>query len=272
MSSAKQRFEGKVVLVTGAGGGLGHVQAKMFANEGATVVLTDVSTVKAAATVEAILASGGNAAFKMLDVSSPPGWVDLVESIEEDYGKLHVLVNNAGITSRVGVSTLALGEWQRVIDINLTGPMLGIQAVGPLIRKSGGGSIVNIASTAAMIGHRGIAYSASKWGLRGITVSAALEYLDWNIRVNSVHPAQMSDTQIVASATPGYRYANERAVPMKRMARPQEVGNAVLFLASDEASYVNATDLVVDGGAVSIGHAYVRSVLERDFNQSQKFD
>jgi 3alpha(or 20beta)-hydroxysteroid dehydrogenase len=110
-----------------------------------------------------------------------------------------------------------------------------------------------------------VAYAASKWGLRGVTKSAALELLEWGIRVNSIHPAQVTDTGMAASATPGYRYANERAMPLKRASRPDEVAQAVLFLASDEASYINAAEIVVDGGAVAIGLPRVRTLLEEDF-------
>jgi 3alpha(or 20beta)-hydroxysteroid dehydrogenase len=138
-----------------------------------------------------------------------------------------------------------------------------------LIRDSGGGSIVNISSTAGLVGHPGVAYAASKWGLRGVTKSAAMELLDWNIRVNSVHPAQVADTGMSGNATPGYRYANERAMPLKRASRPDEVAQAVLFLASEDSSYINASEIVVDGGAVSIGLPRVRTLLEEDFNHAQ---
>jgi 3alpha(or 20beta)-hydroxysteroid dehydrogenase len=148
--------------------------------------------------------------------------------------------------------------------------MLGIKAAAPLIRASGGGAIVNISSTAGLIGHPGVAYAASKWGLRGVTKSAAMECLDWNIRVNSVHPAQVVDTGMSSSATPGYRFANQRVMPLKRSSRPDEVAQAVMFLASDEASYINAAEIVVDGGAVSIGLPRVRQLLEDDFKRSRR--
>lgn len=262
------RFVDKVVLVTGAGGGLGSTQAKMFALEGAAVVVADVSADRGEAVAAAIRHGGGQAGFVRLDVTSAASWSLLMERIKREFGSLHVLVNNAGIVSRTGVSTIFLEEWQRVIDVNLTGPMLGIQALAPLIRESGGGSIVNISSTAGLIGHPGVAYSASKWGLRGITKSAALDLLGWGIRVNSVHPAQVSDTRMTSGATPGWRYANERVMPAGRPAETIEVAQAVLFLASDDSSYINASEVVVDGGAASIGMARVRTVLEEDFNLS----
>lgn len=268
MARKRQRFTGKVVLVTGAGGGLGGVQARMFAQQGAAVIVADLASDRGKVTVAAIRKSGGSALFVELDVACQSSWQRAMKRVKRERGQLHVLVNNAGIVSRTGVRELPLEEWQRVIGINLTGPMLGIQAA-PLMRDSGGGSIVNIGSTSALIGHPGIAYSTSKWGVRGITRSAALDLLEWGIRVNAVHPAQVSDTLITASGTPGYRYANERVMPLKRPARPDEIAQAVLFLASDEASYINATEIVVDGGAVSIGLHRVRTLLEDDYNKAQ---
>ena len=265
MARARQRFAGKVVLITGGSGGQGRVQARLFAEQGAAVVLTDVSPAPGKAAAAAIRKSGGVATFLELDVVSAESWQRALRRVRRDHGRLDVLVNNAGVVSRTSVRTIALDEWHRVIAINLTGPMLGIQAAAPLMRDSGGGSIVNISSTAGLIGHPGVAYAGSKWGLRGVTKAAALELLDWGIRVNSVHPAQVIDTAMATSATPGYRYANERVMPLKRASRPDEVAQAVLFLASDEASYINAAEIVVDGGALSIGLPRIRTLLEEDF-------
>jgi 3alpha(or 20beta)-hydroxysteroid dehydrogenase len=262
------RFAGKVVLITGAGGGLGSVAARMFAKEGATVVIGDVAADRGEAVAASIRDSGGKAIFVELDVVCPWSWAALVERIEREVGALHVLVNNAGIVSRAVASSIALDEWRRVIDVNLTGPMLGIQAATPSMRRSGGGAIVNMSSTAGLIGHPGVAYSASKWGLRGVTKSAALELLDWGIRVNSVHPAQVADTLMTSASTPGWRHANERIMPAGRAVTADEVAQAVLFLSSEESSYINATEIAVDGGTVAIGLPRVRSALAEDFNRS----
>ena len=270
MARRNQRFAGKVVLITGAGGGLGSVQARMFAEQGAAVIVTDVSPVRGKAAASAIRKAGGSALFAELDVTSAASWARVIHRIRRQHGRLHVLVNTAGVISRTSIRTLPLKEWQRVIDVNLTGPMLGTQAAAPLIRESGGGAIVNISSTSGLIGHPGVAYAASKWGLRGVTKSAAMELLDWGIRVNSVHPAQVEGTPMTASATPGYRHANERVMPLKRPSRADEVAQAVLFLASDEASYINAAEIVVDGGAVSIGLPRVRALLEDDYNEAHR--
>ena len=264
MARSSKRFRGKVVLITGGSGGQGRVQARMFAGEGAAVVLTDVAEAAGKAAAAQIADKGGRALFLKHDVTALSGWQHVIRRVQREFGKLHVLVNNAGVVSRTSIRTLPPAEWQRVIAINLTGPMLGIQAAAPLMRDSGGGSVINISSTAGLLGHPGVAYAASKWGLRGVTKSAAMELLDWNIRVNSVHPAQVADTGMAAGATPGYRYANERVMPLKRASRPDEVAQAVLFLASDESSYINAAEIVVDGGAVSIGLPRVRTLLEQD--------
>ena len=264
-SRAKGRFAGKVVLITGGSGGQGRVQARMFAEQGAAVVLADIAEAPGKAAAAEIRAAGAEASFARLDVADAASWEQAIRRIRRAHGRLDVLVNNAGVVSRTSVRTIAFDEWARVIAINLTGPMLGIQSAAPLMRDSGGGSIVNISSTAGLLGHPGVAYAASKWGLRGVTKSAALELLDWGIRVNSVHPAQVTDTGMAASATAGYRYANERVMPLKRASRPDEVAQAVLFLASDESAYINAAEIVVDGGAVSIGMPRVRTLLEEDF-------
>jgi 3alpha(or 20beta)-hydroxysteroid dehydrogenase len=270
MVSLTSRFMGKVVLVTGGSGGQGKVQARMFAEQGAAVMLADVVQGPGKAAAAGIRKAGGKASFVRLDVTSSTDWARAIRDTRRIYGALHILINNAGVVSRTSIHSVAVKEWNRVLAINLTGPMLGIKAAAPLIRASGGGAIVNISSTAGLIGHPGVAYAASKWGLRGVTQSAAMECLDWNIRVNSVHPAQVADTGMTASATPGYRYANQRAMPLKRSSRPDEVAQAVLFLASDEASYINAAEIVVDGGAVSIGLPRVRQLLEDDFKRSRR--
>ncbi|NGM87024.1 SDR family oxidoreductase [Parapusillimonas sp. SGNA-6] len=272
MTCNEIRFAERVVVVTGAGGGLGSVAARMFAKEGASVVIADVAADRGEAVAVSIRASGGKAIFVQLDVVSASSWSALVERIARELGALHVLVNNAGIVSRAVMSDIELDEWRRVIDVNLTGPMLGIQAAAPLMRRSGGGAIVNMSSTAGLIGHPGVAYSASKWGLRGVTKSAALDLLDWGIRVNSVHPAQVADTSMTSASTPGWRYANERIMPAGRAVTAQEVAQAVLFLASEESSYINATEIAVDGGAVAIGLPRVRSTLAKDFSTSAQTD
>ena len=255
---------------SGGSGGQGQSQARLFAREGAAVILGDIVERDGKSVAREIIKAGGQATFIRLDVRSLEDWTRAVRHAKRKFGGLHILVNNAGVVSRSGIQDISMSEWTRVLGINLTGPMYGCRACAPLIRDSGGGSIVNISSTAGMLGHPGVAYAASKWGLRGVTKTAAMEYLDWGIRVNSIHPAQVAETGMSGSATEGYRYANQRVMPMQRSASPDEVSNAVLFLASGESSYITGTEIMVDGGAVAIGLPRTRILLEAEFNASQK--
>lgn len=167
-------------------------------------------------------------------------------------GSLHVLVNNAGVSLRgVDLAHTSRADWDRVLAVNLTGPFLGIKAAAPVIRDSGGGSIVNIGSTAGINGHFAAAYSASKWGLRGLTKAAAMEYADWNIRVNAVHPS-IVPTPMVEDAD-AFVEAMEYVTALKRSASLEDVAHAVMFLASDEAGYLTGLDLPVDGGFTELG-------------------
>lgn len=258
------RLRGKVALITGGSGGQGQADGELFAREGAAVVLADVVVGPARALAARIARRGGRATALRLDVTDPAGWTRVLTRIRRDFGALHVLVNNAGVVSRTGIMVTSLGEWSQVLAVNLTGPLLGMRAAAPLIRDSGGGSIVNISSTSGMVGHSGVAYVGSKWGLRGITKTAALEFLDWGIRANSVHPAQVADTRITDGAPAGHPEANARVIPGGRLARPDEVAQVVLFLASDESSYVNGTEIVVDAGYTSFALSRLRKVMQPD--------
>jgi len=193
-------------------------------------------------------------------VTSVASWRRALALVRRRFSALHVLVNGAGIISRLGIMATPLSVWDRVLDVNLKGAMLGMRLCAPLIRDSGGGSIVNICSIGALVGNADASYSASKWGLRGITKTAALEFLDWGIRANSVYPSQVSGTGMTAAAS---RQAeiNAKTIPAGRLARPNEVMQAVLFLASDESSYVNGSEIVVDSGYTSIGLARVRQLM-----------
>ncbi|MBM3340568.1 MAG: glucose 1-dehydrogenase [Betaproteobacteria bacterium] len=261
------RLQGKVALITGASGGQGLAEAELFAAEGAAVILADVIDAPGKALARKIVERGGRAAYLHLDVTKAAHWTRAVKLARREFGGLQVLVNNAGIVSRTPVAEVTDREWARVIAINLTGPMIGTRAVLPLMRDSGGGSIVNISSTAALVGHPGVAYAASKWGLRGVTKATALQYLRWGVRVNSVHPAQVVETGMAANASPAFRAANRQAIPIARAAWPLEIAQCVLFLASDESSYVTGSEIVVDGGATSIGFPHVRNVLADQYHR-----
>ena len=265
----RPRFTDKVMLVTGGSGGQGIADGRLFAAEGAAVVLADINVAPARALAAEIVAQGGRAMAMRLDVTDEAAWARCARDIRRKMGGLHVLVNNAGVVSRVGIMDIGRKDWQQVMDVNLTGPLIGMRAMAPLMRDSGGGAIVNISSTAGLVGHSGVAYVASKWALRGITKTAALEFLDWGIRVNSVHPSQVSDTRITDGAPAGHPEANARVIPYGRLARPDEVAHAVLFLASDEASYITGTEIVVDCGYTSFALSRLRKSLQTEYAGKQ---
>jgi len=248
----EQKFANKTVLITGGSRGQGAAEATAFAQAGARVVIGDVLDSEGSELVQSIAKAGGIAEYRHLDVTSEPDWRDTVAFAMSTYGSLHVLVNNAGISLRdVNLANTSRSDWDRVLAVNLTGPFLGMRAAAPVIRASGGGAIVNIGSTAGINGHFAAAYSASKWGLRGLTKSAAMEFTAWNIRVNAVHPGIVSTPMVTGSAN--FVAAMESVTPMGRSAGLQDVANVVLFLASDEASYLTGLDLPVDGGFTELG-------------------
>jgi NAD(P)-dependent dehydrogenase (short-subunit alcohol dehydrogenase family) len=254
------RFEGKAALVTGASRGQGEAEARLFAAEGAKVLLCDILDDQGKAVAQSLRDGGQTAHYRHLDVTSEDDWKSAVDFAAREFGGLQVLVNNAGVGLRKpSMLDIKREEWQRVLDINLTGPFLGTQAVAPVMRDGGGGAIVNIGSIAGTTGHFATAYTATKWGIRGLTKSAAMEFAPWNIRVNAVHPG-IVDTAIVAGSD-DFKEAMEWMTPLGRIAQPEEIAGAVLFLASDEAGFVTGMDMEVDGGFANAG-AY-RQVLLR---------
>ena len=268
-AAPRRRFEGRTVVVTGASGGQGAAEARLLAEEGAHVVLADVAVQAGEERAAEIRASGGSALFVPLDVTIESQWKSLADRVRAEGMGLYSLINNAGVVSRHGIMDISDDEWRRVMDINLTGCLYGMRALAPIIRDSGGGSIVNISSTAGLLGYAGAAYVASKWALRGLTKTAAMEFNDWNIRVNSVHPAQVVDTSIAGNASPAYRDATARVIPMGRGARSEEIARAVLFLASEDASYITGTELATDGGYSSYGLPRVREYLVQQMKKGE---
>ena len=242
-------FSNKTVLITGGARGQGAAEARMFAAAGARVVIGDLVDDEGQALAREI---GSACAFHHLDVTSEDNWRGAVAFAKATFGGLHVLVNNAGISLR-GVDLVGTkrADWERVLAVNLTGPFLGIQAAAPVIREAGGGSIVNIGSTAGINGHFAAAYSASKWGLRGLTKAAAHDFAPWNIRVNAVHPSIVQTPMTAGSAN--FVEAMESMSPLKRSASLEDVAHAVMFLASDEAAFLTGLDLPVDGGFTALG-------------------
>lgn len=245
------RFSNKTVLISGGAGGQGVSHLKAYLREGANVVIGDIDDSRG----RAIAAEAGDRALYLhLDVTDEDDWSKAVAATEERFGPISVLVNNAGIGSPpVLIEDGTLDDWQRVIAVNITGQYLGIRATTPSLRRAGGGSIVNIASMAADTGIAYLApYVVSKWGVRGLTRTAALELARDGIRVNSVHPGVVDTPFITEPLRPGLapvsNYYSAEPYAIKRLAEPQEITNVVLFLSSDEAAYVTGSDFVVDGG------------------------
>ena len=243
------RLQGKVALISGAARGMGAVEARMFATEGAAVVLADVLDEQGEQVAQEIRESGGDALYVHLDVTEAAAWQAGVAAATERFGKLDVLVNNAGIVRTELVIDTTERIWEDVMSVNAKGVFLGTKAAIPAMRAAGGGSIINISSIAGLVGtNLSAAYHASKGAVRIFTKAAAIQYAPYNIRVNSVHPG-MIDTDMVD--TPGVGDVFEQrvaATPMRRIGRPEEIAYGVLYLASDESSFVTGSELVIDGG------------------------
>ena len=245
------RVAGKVALVTGGAGGMGAAHVRALAREGATVVIADLAAEAGAQLADEIRATGGEAAAHGLDVTDADAWRALVGEVEQAYGRIDVLVNNAGVQVRsVGVE-IQDGEWDLVTSVNQRGVFLGMQAVIPGMVERGGGSVVNVASVAALVGLRGsIPYQASKAAVLGLTRGAAVAYGPDNVRVNAICPGLIV-TAMTQSADPEAVARMTAQIPLGRDGRPEEVAAAVVFLASDEASYITGIALPVDGGYVA---------------------
>lgn len=241
------RLAGKVALITGAAQGMGEAHARRFVREGAKTVLTDVNESRGRALAAEL---GENALFITQDVSSAQGWAEVVEKAEAHFGPVTVLVNNAGVIGPVrGLLDFSEDDFLRVCAINQLGVFLGMKAVVPAMVKAGGGSIVNISSIAGMLGTKessNAAYCASKWAVRGMSKLIAAQYGHAGVRVNSVHPGYILTPMMIA-ATDEQGGGAAAAIPLGRLAQPDEVTSVVLFLASDEASFVSGAEHVVDG-------------------------
>jgi 3alpha(or 20beta)-hydroxysteroid dehydrogenase len=237
------RLNGKVALITGGARGQGRQEAQRFAAEGATVYITDVLDDVGAATAAEL---GDAVTYLHQDVTSEDDWSAVISSITEAHGRIDVLVNNAGIFSMTPALDTTLDAWNQMIAINQTGVFLGIRDVGRVMCEQGSGSIINISSIAGLSGvSRAHAYAASKWAVRGMSKSAALEFAAQGVRVNSVHPG-IIDTDMLREFGGNLERIKE-SIPMGRTASADEVANVVLFLASDEASYCSGHEFVVDG-------------------------
>ena len=246
------RMDGKVALISGGARGMGASEARMFAAEGAAVVIGDILDDEGEAAAAEIRAAGGESQYHHLDVTQESNWNQAVAFTISRFGKLNVLVNNAGIgSSPFQIHEEPVDLWDRTIDVNLKGVFLGTRAAIPAMRDAGGGSIINISSQLGIVAvpYNGAAYQTAKGGVRILTKAAALQYAGDAIRVNSVHPGPITTDMTRAGRNDPERLAMMLArIPMGRYGEPEEVAHAVLYLASDESTFVTGSEVVVDGG------------------------
>jgi len=240
------RFDNRTVIITGGARGMGASHARGFIAEGANVVIADILEQEGRTLADEL---GDHAIFSRLDVTNDKDWAATVAAAEDAFGPVSVLINNAGIARFGVIEETEPAAWRQVIDINLTGTYLGIRAVVPSMRKAGGGAIVNIASIESMKSEFGIgAYVASKWGVRGMTKTAALELGRDNIRVNSIHPGAVRTPMTAGPDTAALAAAAIKDLAIPRMGEPEEITRLVLFVASDEASFSTGSEFIADGG------------------------
>jgi 3alpha(or 20beta)-hydroxysteroid dehydrogenase len=241
------RVEGKVVVVTGAAGGQGAAEARALAADGATAIAVDLEAPQL----------GEGIAGRKLDVTSEEGWRELAGWLADRHGRVDGLVNNAGIAMRARLTDITLAELDRVMAVNVAGPLLGIQSMAPLM--GAGGSIVNVASAAAVMAYHAVGYTISKWGLRGLSRVASLELGSRGIRVNTILPGYI-ETPMTASAPEAFRIANVEAASLGRTGLPEEVAPLVVYLVSDESAYISGAEIPVDGGQTA--HAGAKALRD----------
>ena len=239
-----KRLDGKVAIITGSAQGMGAAHAKLFIENGAKVILTDLNEEKGHALAAEL---GENALFVKQNVTSEEDWATVIAKAEEAFGPVNVLVNNAGITMAKKMLDVTVEEYRRIVDINQVSVFLGMKTVAASMMKAGGGSIINISSMNGLVGGA-IGYTDTKFAVRGMTKAAALSLAPMGIRVNSVHPGVIATAMLVQEDTKAAVEAFAKSIPLKRLAESGEVSKMVLFLASDESSYSTGSEFVIDGG------------------------
>ena len=248
------RLDGKVAIISGGARGQGATESRMFAREGAKVVLGDILDDEGKQVEAEINESGGEATYVHLDVTRDDDWRSAVETAVSLYGKLDVLVNNAGILISKGLEETTAEDWDRIMGVNAKGVFLGTKQAIPAMRRAGGGSIINISSTAGLVGgpDGSPSYTASKGAVRLFTKSTAIQYAKEGIRCNSVHPGPIDTDMIRGTLTDPERLERRmQRLPMGRVGKPEDVAYGVLYLASDESSFVTGSELVIDGGTTA---------------------
>lgn len=238
------RLQGKVAIITGSAQGMGAAHAKLFVEQGAKVVLTDLNEEKGQAFAAEL---GENAIFVKQNVADEQDWAKVVAVAEEKFGLVNVLVNNAGITMAKKIEDVSLEDYRRILEINQVSVFLGMKAVIASMKQAGGGSIVNISSMNGLVAGA-IGYTDTKFAVRGMTKAAAMELSAYGIRVNSVHPGVIATPMVVQEDTKAAVEAFAKHIPLGRVAQPEEVSNMVLFLASDDSTYSTGSEFVIDGG------------------------
>ncbi len=243
------RLKDKIAIITGAAKGMGESDAILFAQEGASLILTDVDTKNLNKLAERLSAQGTKVLALQHDVASEQGWKKVAAEAEKSFGKVDILVNNAGIFNIAGVEATDLELWNKIISVNLTGAWLGMKYTVPLMRKAGAGSIVNIASVYGIIGTgTSAAYQAAKGAIRTLSKTAAVEFAPHKIRVNNISPGVIETPLLAGIGGEEVKQQLINIIPQKRMGKPEEVAYGVLYFASDESSYVTGAELVIDGG------------------------
>ncbi len=253
------RLDNKVAIITGGANGIGNAVVRQYLKEGAKVIFTDNVPDQAEAVGEELRAQGYDVTAVVADQANASDWEKVVSLAKEKYGALHILVNNAGINTKCAMPNVDMEVWQRMLDVNVTGPMIGMQTCAPLIRDSGGGAFVNVSSLGGVLGGPSTAYNVTKWGMCGLSRSAAFTYSAWNIRSNCICPGFVDGTNLTKAILQtdqkviGGTIGDYALVGPGRYGTPDELAKVAVFLGSDDASYVNGLEVPVDGGLYSAG-------------------